>query len=246
MKKNHYIIFFIITAFLTIGAFFMVNVEMPPWAYVVSGLNIVLFAAPAMWATIKWLGWKNGLILLFLLGIYATLIETFAITTGFPYGNFIYSDLLGFRLFNLVPWTVAFAWTPLMLAAYTITARFDFKLWLRIVMIAVFLLMFDMVLDPGAVYMKFWTYSGGGFFYGVPLSNFAGWILSGLIGAGIIEFLIGKFNPILPPPAQMVLSTLFILIFWTMIALWAGLLIAFFIGTGIIIFLSWFYINFKN
>jgi putative membrane protein len=234
------------TAFLSVGAFFMVNVEMPPWAYLVSGLNIVLFAAPSMWATIKWLGWKNGLILLVLLGIYATLIETFAILTGYPYGNFSYSDLLGFRVFGVVPWTVAFAWTPLILAAYAIGNNLISNLWLRIFVIAGILLIFDLVLDPGAVYMKFWKYSHDGFFYGVPLSNFAGWIISGIIGAGIFEFLIYHFQPSLPSPKQMILSAYFIIIFWTFIAFWAGMVLPFLIGIGIITFLSWFYIKFSQ
>ena len=39
----------------------------------------------------------------------------------------------------------------------------------------------DLVLDPGAVALTFWTYEGGGAFYGVPLSNYAGWVLSATV-----------------------------------------------------------------
>jgi uncharacterized membrane protein len=45
----------------------------------------------------------------------------------------------------------------------------------------------DATLDPGAVSQKFWTYRYPGAYYGVPWSNFVGWILSGIVGAAILQ-----------------------------------------------------------
>jgi putative membrane protein len=39
----------------------------------------------------------------------------------------------------------------------------------------------DLVLDPGAVAIGFWAYLDGGVYYGVPASNYAGWVLSGTV-----------------------------------------------------------------
>ncbi|MBA3769346.1 MAG: hypothetical protein H0X08_02390, partial [Blastocatellia bacterium] len=36
----------LILAVLVVSAYFMANVEMPPWAGYVSGINVVLFAIP--------------------------------------------------------------------------------------------------------------------------------------------------------------------------------------------------------
>ena len=100
------------------AAFFTANVELPAWSSYLSPVNVVLFAIPTFWALRWWLGWYDAIVLFLTLGVLALVIETCAIITGFPYGHFGYSELLGYKLFGYVPWTVFFAWTPLVLAAY--------------------------------------------------------------------------------------------------------------------------------
>ncbi len=230
----------------------MSNVVIPPEAAFVSGINVILFAAPAFWATKMWLGWRDALILWVLLGVLALVIETSAIITGFPYGHFGYSDLLGFRLFGLTPWTVFLAWTPLVVAAYAIARRLgeeqpianSYQLLAgiyRIAATAVLLVIFDLVLDPGAVKIGFWRYEGGGVFYGVPISNFVGWLFSGAIASVVLEifFLIKK--PLLPAPAQMISSTFFIVAFWTFIAFFSGMYWPLAIGIVVVGLLAVFY-----
>ena len=216
--------------FLAVGAFFMVNVELPPWSHYLSAVNVVLFALPSFWAVRWWLGWRDGAIFLAALGLFALAIETSAIITGFPYGHFGYSDLLGYRILGLVPWTVAFAWTPLILGAYTVAANLFSNRIARIVATTLILTLFDVVLDPGAVLLGFWKYDGGGWFYGVPMSNFAGWLVSGAIGSILIELLLARFKPLLPTPVQLASSVIFIVFFWSAIAMFGGLLAPAIIG----------------
>ncbi|MEQ1644080.1 MAG: isopentenyl-diphosphate Delta-isomerase, partial [Pyrinomonadaceae bacterium] len=145
-----------------------------------------------------------------------------------------YSDLLGYRLFGYTPWTVFLAWTPLVLAAYAIARRiFEDQLpaisyqlsagIYRIVVTALILVIFDLVLDPGAVKIGFWQYEGGGAFYGVPVSNFVGWLFSGAIAGIVLEIFFWIKNPLLPAPAQMISSAFFIVSFWTFIAFFSGM-----------------------
>src|SRR5688572_4659485 len=141
----------LVLVFLALGAFFMVNVELPPWSPYLSAVNVVLFALPCFWAVRWWLGWREGAALIATLGAYAILLEASAILTGFPYGHFGYSDLLGFRIFGLVPWTVAFAWTPLILGAYSVAANLIGNRFGRVVATAAVVTLFDVALDPGAV-----------------------------------------------------------------------------------------------
>src|SRR5688572_24379577 len=123
-KLNKQVIYSgLVLVFLAIGAFFMVNVNLPLWSHYLSGLNVVLFAVPTFWAVRWWLGWRDGAILLAALAAYALVIEASAIITGFPYGHFGYSDLLGYRILGLVPWTIAFAWAPLILGAYAVASN---------------------------------------------------------------------------------------------------------------------------
>lgn len=231
----------VIALFLITGAFFMVNVEIPPSLAPVSAINVVLFTIPAFWACVQWLGKRDAIILITALGIYALAIESIGLLTGFPYGQFSHADIMGYKLFGVVPWTVAFAWSPLILAAVAIARRTIESLALRLISVAVILTAFDLVLDPGAVYLKFWSYPAGGTFYSVPWTNFAGWLLSGFIGACIAELLLSRFKPLLPAPVQLIISTFFTLVFWTAIAAWAGLIIPAVLGIAILISLGIFY-----
>lgn len=237
MLKNHKhsILSGFVFIFLTVGAFFMANVPMPRWSYLLSSINVLLFALPAFWAVKMWLGWRDGAILLIILGTYTLLIETAAVITGFPYGHFGYSDHLGFKLFGLVPWTVAFAWTPLMLAAYSAARNLISSRVPRIIFAAFTLLLFDLVLDPGAVLLGFWSYPAGGFYYGVPVSNFVGWLFSGFIGSVIFEIVIYYLKPLLPTPVQLSISAFFIIFFWTALMAFGGLLVPAVIGAVIVI-----------
>lgn len=235
---------FVVLGLLATSAFFMANVVIPPEAAFVSGINVILFAAPAFWAVKMWLGVRDAVLLFVVLGVLALVIETSAIITGFPYGHFGYSDLLGYRLFGYTPWTVFLAWTPLVLAAFAISKRLAVsgKLWaIRIVLVAIILVGFDLVLDPGAVKIGFWRYEGGGVFYGVPVSNFVGWLFSGAIAGVVLEIFFWIKKPLLPAPAQMISSTFFIVSFWTFIAFFSGMYWPLGIGIVVIVLLAAFY-----
>jgi len=235
LTRNLFIAF--IFAILFVGAFFMANVPMPPWSYAVSSVNIILFSIPTFIATVNWLGRKDALILFAVLGLFALSIETVAIFTGFPYGHFAYSDLLGYKLLGTTPWTVAFAWTPLILTAYVVAEKLVSAVWQKIALIAILLVVFDLVLDPGAVKMGFWSFENGGWYYGVPWINFAGWVFSGLIGAGILILILGRFRPLLPAPMQLIQSGFLTIFFWTALAGFSKMVIPTLIGVAVLAFL---------
>ncbi len=247
MTKTQLIIGGVILAILATGAFFMANVVIPPEARFVSGINVILFALPVFWATRWWLGWRDAVLLFVTLGVLALAIETSAMITGFPYGHFGYSELLGYRLFGLTPWTVFLAWTPLVLAAYGIAARLvvGSRLWaVRIILVSILLVVFDLVLDPGAVKIGFWRYEGGGAFYGVPVSNFVGWLFSGAVGGIVLEIFTAIKKPLLPAPAQLISSTFFIIFFWSAIAFFSGMWIPVMIGVVVLLMLAAFYMRY--
>ncbi len=213
----------IVLVLLASGAFIMTRVEMPQSAHVLSSISVLLLAVPAFWALKLWLGWSDAAKLVATLGVYAYAVETLALFTGFPYGHVGYSDHLGYKLFGAVPWTFAFAWTPLILCAYT-AARSLFVSRARRILFSTFLLLaFALVFDPGAVLLEFWQYPGGGSYYGVPLWNLLGWIVSGAVASAITEGVITYFRPLLPPPVQIGSSAFFIIFFWTAVAAVGGL-----------------------
>lgn len=201
---------------LFVAAFFTATQPLRPEMAVVSSVFVVLFALPSYWAIVHAKGWKHGLFIIGALGVYALLLESSAIHTGFPYGDFIYNDLLGQKVFGLTPWTVAFAWPPILLLAYWL-ARYCTRTVLvqktlkTLLLTAVFATAIDLVLDPAAVHLGFWNWREPGFFYEVPLINFIGWLLSCFIGAALLHFLWGSKKV----PVGLAYSGVAILWFWT-------------------------------
>lgn len=226
------------------SAFFMANAPMPSWSYIVSGISILLFSIPSILAAVRWLGYRDAFLLFAVFGVFALIVESMAIITGFPYGEFSYSSELGFKIFGIVPWTVFFAWTPLILAAYVCVRKLLDHLYLRIVALAVLLTAFDMVLDPGAVKMGFWSFAEKGWFYDVPLTNFLGWLLSGALGALIFELFVSKVNPLLPVPVQLMQSGFLTVYYWTFVAIFADMFAPAILGIGLTIILSGIYFRY--
>ncbi len=218
------LIIFAVFVLLATSAFFMVNVRLPEWSHYISGINVVLFALPLFWALRRWLGMRDAIVLIALFAVLSMAIEISAIATGFPYGHFGYSELLGFRVFGSVPWTVAFAWTPLVFTAYAAAVLIGRSFVLRLVLTVSFLIAFDLVLDPGAVRLGFWQYNSGGGFYGVPVSNFAGWAFSAALGFALIEIFVRIRRPLLPMPVQLMASGIFIIVFWTAISFFGAMI----------------------
>ena len=118
------------------------------------------------------------------------------------------------------PWTVPFSWTPLALWAVFVAGRISRKGAISSALIAgCLLILADLLLDPGAVAQRFWRYDAGGAYYGVPLTNFLGWALTGSIGAALA----GQLLSAAELPAGVALSGLLSLTFWTSVCLWMGL-----------------------
>ncbi len=165
---------------------------MPPWFFFVptfAPLFMLLSAVPMTIGSIKWLGAKRAIYLLAALSAFAYFIETIALRTGFPYGQFNYTGILGPTLFGITPWTVPFGWVPLIVASWTFVRQFTTQTVWQLFFTTSILVTIDLVLDPAAVSLGFWKYTYPGLWGGVPYTNFLGWMLSGLIGCLILQAL---------------------------------------------------------
>ena len=225
--------------FLFVNGFFVARVPQAtrPELAGVSALFVLVLWAPAAYSLAQWLGFKRAALLLIALGAFAVGIETFAVKTGWPYGSFDYGDKIGVKYFGVTPWTVPFAWSPLVLGAMALAARPKRGFVGLCVSATLFLLLFDGVLDPGAVAQKFWQYDAGGWYYGVPFSNFCGWIISGLVGAAIFHFGSGKRIEA-DVPLTLVSSVTLILAFWTSVCGFSGLWIPALVGALLLLYIG--------
>ena len=248
-----------VALFLIINGWFVANLQnyaelreasARPEVAVVSVVFVLAFALPSFIALVRWLSARRGIGLVAALGIFAICIETFALHTGFPYGQFRYGDKIGARLPGGVPWTVCFAWSPLLLAAMPlahhqvnncVAARWisptEYGRIRRCAWAALFVTLFDGVLDPGAVSQSYWKYPAGGAYYDVPFSNYLGWLLSGFLGAYIFSLITKDAVP----PREIMRGGLLILLFWTAVCAWSNMVVPALLGVAILIWMFRFY-----
>ena len=120
---------------------------------------------------------------------YTYAIEMFGVATGWPYGTFEYTVSLGPMIAG-VPLALPVFFIPLVMNAYLLCLLLlgprASNGWLRLLTVIPTVVAMDVVLDPGAVALGFWDF-GGGAFYGVPLSNYAGCVLSATVAVVTLE-----------------------------------------------------------
>jgi putative membrane protein len=151
-------------------------------------------------------GWKRTGLFFVTAAFISYLLEEIGVRTGLIYGPYHYSDLLGPKLGH-VPILIPLAWFMMIYPSW-VTARallrgVDTRPALGIAALALVAAMvmtaWDTVMDPGMAAAGNWVWEQGGAYFGVPLQNYAGWLLTTFLvycGAGLIwrtkEFHAGK------------------------------------------------------
>jgi bisanhydrobacterioruberin hydratase len=202
-----------------VAAFFAVRYPDIQGASVGSYVSILLIALPSAVALFRYLGPLRAVVSLLALSILAYSIEAIGVTTGFPYGTFYYGDALGPRLAGIVPYLLPLSYAPLVVGA--VAAAWGTRLRLLHVLYATLVLVWmDAVLDPGAASLGFWVWPQGGAYYGVPLSNYAGWLLSGALATALL-LATGRWSE--TPRPTLLDSATIATSFWTGVAVLSGM-----------------------
>jgi putative membrane protein len=224
-------------ALLFASSYFPARIPMADNPIISSGF-VIAMALPSCYYLFGWLGAPRAGSVMLLLGALSVLVEAFAVKTGFPYGGFIYSDALGYKVLGLVPWTVAFAYLPLLLGSAALASRLLGSERLRFALgSSALLLAVDLVVDPAAVAGGLWAYSGAGAYYGVPLANFMGWLLTSFVYSNILYAIAGaKMEEDGSIPVEVSASLLMALSFWTGFLAWRAMIVPAAIGVSMIAF----------
>jgi uncharacterized membrane protein len=141
------------------------------------------------------LGWRSTLVFGGWIWLVAWVSEFSSTRTGVPFGFYTYTGVTrGRELFIAdVPFIDPLSFIFLAYAAFCmargVLGRAGSPLTVT-VLGGAFMMLLDVVIDPVAVRGDRWflgqifAYPNGGVYFGVPLSNFAGWMLVGMVGIG--------------------------------------------------------------
>ncbi len=227
------------------AAYFTVSFPDAPGAGIASFVSTLLIALPSFVALWRYLSPRGAVLSLLSLSAFGYAIETIGVATGFPYGPFYYGDSLGPKITGLVPYLLPLSWVPLVLGATAATAptipdgkamsRRRRVLW--VLYAAILLTLVDGVLDPGAASLGFWVWPEGGLYYGVPVSNYLGWLFSSSVAAAILLVLGRRRWVSVPPPPGLLDSALVAVAFWVGVDLFSGLLFPAVLGIALFFYL---------
>jgi putative membrane protein len=119
--------------------------------------------------------------------VVSNLLENVSILTGFPFGHYYYTDALGVKLF-LVPALIGPAYLGTGYLAWVIGNALvgdvrpgapAFTLVATPIIAAGAMVVWDLSFDPTlSTIDKFWIWTRGGGYFGVPLTNYLGWFLT--------------------------------------------------------------------
>lgn len=156
----------------------------------VNGLvTTVLLVAFALLHGSERYGWGGILVFVVVCLVVSNAFENLSILTGFPFGHYYYTDVLGPKIF-LVPALIGGAylgagylsWTVAHVLLGKMGASDRVAIWTLPLVGTVLMVSWDLTFDPIASTIgKYWIWINGGSFFGVPFVNYLGWFLTVLL-----------------------------------------------------------------
>ena len=136
---------------------------------------------------VSYWGFINITIFLLITLVVSLALEIIGSKTGYIFGgkyHYNQENTPGYVIFG-IPVLIPIAWFGIIYMSinfgYFLTdIQFPFRNdidYYFIILIAIFVVLLDFVLDPLAVDEKRWSWESSGIYYGVPLLNFFGWLL---------------------------------------------------------------------
>ena len=171
--------------------------------------SVLMFCAASVADATRVHGPRGAATLLVVAGGGGLLVEAVGVRTGVPFGTYSYTGDLGPELFG-VPVVVPLAWTmmawPALVVGRTLARRAPVALVGGVALAA-----WDLFLDPQMVDAGHWTWTHPQpalpLVPGVPLTNYAGWLLVAVIMIGLLDRLLAPHIRPSGPAAALYLWT---------------------------------------
>lgn len=208
-------------------------------------LHILFGAAAVLLFGLIIVGTRKTLIFFVIATLIPLGMELLGTSTGFPFGPYSYTSFLGYKIADLVPYSIPLSWfymgfTSFILADVIVTNsgqrhRTAWSLALGVY----FLTVWDLSLDPAMASPRlpihFWLWHQDGPYFGMPISNLVGWSLTGLVYMGLSR-LLWRTNldaqrvAVWFPYGVYVANTVFAIVLNLSAGLWIPVLIAVILG----------------
>jgi len=180
---------FVLIALLVIQAILPPIITLPRIPITLTAFTVILWLFSLCHAVYT-LGWRQAAIFFVLSAVISWLYEQIGVETGLIYGPYHYTDRLGIKLGH-VPVLIPIAWFMMIYPSHVIANLIGIGkprgsghnlmqiIWLS-ALGAMTMTAWDLIMDPGmsSPPAQAWIWHEGGPYFGVPLQNFIGWLLT--------------------------------------------------------------------
>lgn len=220
--------------------------EVYTWSLENAGATHIILGAVTMFLVgIKAIGFGKTAIFFAASTTISFTSEWLGTTRGIPFGNYEYTNFLGFKLDGHVPYSIPLSWFYIGFACYLLASVIVTSLGLRqrtlwtVALGVWFLTVWDLVLDPAMAHeslgIKFWIWEQSGAYYGMPIRNFIGWSITGLVYMGVAR-LLWREEPTVSPSATLLplavytVNTIFAMVISLSVGLWVPVILSALLG----------------
>jgi uncharacterized membrane protein len=176
-----WVLYALLMAYYVLGP--PMGLSAPPVMLFVTTLSLFAFSiGHAVWS----LGGRQALLFLSLTFGISLVFETVGVLTGWVYGPYYYTSRLGFKVFGLVPLMIPVAWFMMIYPSHVLIERLAgnsrratlrWTIWLA-ALSALAMTAWDLVMDPLMVSGGHWVWKVAGAYFGIPVHNYAGWLVT--------------------------------------------------------------------
>ena len=162
---------------------------LPPATHIEWHILVPVWSAFGLLHAVFTLGWRRTLWFLGLAVFVSLAFEVIGVWTGWPYGEYFYTDVLGVKILGAVPVLIPFAYFMMLYPSHVIVnliidgqstsaQRRPLGIVAAGVLTGIVMTGWDLTTDPVMVgEVGAWVWEDGGPYFGIPMQNFAGWVL---------------------------------------------------------------------
>ena len=179
-KKRRFVLFFFIIFYIVGFSGLIIPVShqyflrLFPLALILSFTAILLFHQDAFD--------NRTILILTLIGLAGYFIEVAGVNSHLIFGSYIYGKTLGLRVAG-APLLIGINWVMLTYTGSAITEKMHLPVFLKIIIAALLMLLYDIILEQTAPALDMWHWENGL----IPFKNYMAWFLTGLVFQTLIK-----------------------------------------------------------